>query len=121
MLTTGLLALLFREEGSEAVQPLAAADEQIVRGQRIGQFLQPLGVTAAQEGVGGLLEIESLLPHALGEPVMLVETDAGGKGEVGAPADEPPAPAAIVAIKVILRDPALRQLQMPSVVLFVAD
>ena len=52
---------------------------------------------------------------------MLVETDTGGKGEVGAEADEHPAPAAIVDIKVILHDPALRQLQMPAVVLFVAD
>src|SRR6202022_108262 len=81
----------------------------------------PLGVRAAQEGVGGLLEIESFLPHAMGEPVMLVETDTGGKGEVGAEADKHPAPAAIVDVKVILHDPALRQLQMPSVVLFVAD
>ena len=65
--------------------------------------------------------MESLLPHAMGEPVMLVETDAGGKGEVGAQADEHPTPAAIVDIKVILHDPPLRQLQMPSVVLFVAN
>src|SRR6266436_2176914 len=52
---------------------------------------------------------------------MLVETDTGGKGEVGAEADEHPAPAAIVDIKVILHDPALGQLQMPAVVLFVAN
>ena len=43
MLTSGLFALLLGEEGSEAVQPLATADEQIVGGQRIGEFLQPLG------------------------------------------------------------------------------
>ena len=46
MLTTSLLALLFREEGSEAVQPLSTADQQMARGQRIGEFLKPLGVTA---------------------------------------------------------------------------
>jgi hypothetical protein len=39
MLTTGLFPLLLGKEGGEAVQPLAAADEQIVRGQRIGEFL----------------------------------------------------------------------------------
>jgi hypothetical protein len=39
MLTTGLFPLFFTEEGGEAVQPFAAADEQIVRGQRIGEFL----------------------------------------------------------------------------------
>jgi hypothetical protein len=39
MLTSGLFPLFFPEEGGEAVQPLAAADQQIVRGQRIGEFL----------------------------------------------------------------------------------
>src|SRR6266852_4080986 len=57
----------------------------------------------------------------MGEPVMLVKTEAGGKGEVGAQADEHPAPVAIVDIEVILHDPAPRQLQMPAVVLFVAN
>src|SRR6266478_5564979 len=52
---------------------------------------------------------------------MLVETEACGKGEIGAQADEHPSPAAIVDVEVILRDPALCQLQMPAVVLFVAD
>ena len=106
MLTTGLFALLLREEGSEAVQPVAAADEQIVRGQRIGEFLQPLGVTAAQEGVGGLLKVDVLLLHTPGEPVMLVETEACGKGEVWAQTDEHPAPVAIVDVEVVLHDPS---------------
>jgi hypothetical protein len=39
MLTASWFPLFFTEEGGEAVQPLAAADEQIVRGQKIGQFL----------------------------------------------------------------------------------
>src|SRR6202048_2556120 len=54
-------------------------------------------------------------------PVVLVEADTGGKGEVGAEANEHPAPVAIIDVEVILHDPALRQLQMPAVVLFVAD
>ena len=107
MLTTGLFALLLGEEGSESVQPLAAADEQIMGGQRIGEFLQPLGVRATQEGVGGLLKVDVLLLQAPGEPVMLVETDTGGKGEVGREADEHPAPVAIVDVEVVLNDPAL--------------
>ncbi len=107
MLTSSVFALLFGEEGSEAVQPLAAADEQMVRGQRIGEFLQPLGVTATQEGVGGLLKVEVLLLHALGEPVMLVETDACRKREIGREANEHSAPVAIVDVEVVLNDPAL--------------
>jgi len=51
MLTAGLSALPFGKEGSEAVQPLAAADEQIVRGQRIGEFLKSLGVTATKKAL----------------------------------------------------------------------
>ena len=66
MLATGLFAFLFGEEGSEGVQPLPAAEQQIAGGEGIGQFLQPLGVTATQEGVGGLLEIDALFPQAQG-------------------------------------------------------
>jgi hypothetical protein len=66
MLTAGLFALLLGEKGSESVQPLAAADEQVVRGQRIGQFLQPLGIRATQEGVAGLLKGDVLLLQAPG-------------------------------------------------------
>jgi len=46
MLATGLFALLFGEEGSEAVEPFAATKQQIAGSEGIGQFLQPFGVTA---------------------------------------------------------------------------
>jgi len=39
MLTAGLSALPFRKEGSEAVQPLATADQQIAHSEGVGQFL----------------------------------------------------------------------------------
>jgi hypothetical protein len=119
MLTTSLFPLFFPEEGSEAVQPLAAAGEQIVGGQRISEFLQPLGVTATQEGVGGLLKVDVRLLHTPGEPVMLVETEACRKREVGREANEHSAPVAIVHVEVVLNDPALGQLQVPAIVLFV--
>ena len=51
MLTMGLAALIFGEEGSEAIEPLATAGQQIAGGQRIGELLKPLGVRATQEGV----------------------------------------------------------------------
>ncbi len=84
MLTTGLFALFFREERSETIQPLPTADEQIARVEGIGEFLKPLGVAATQERVGGLLKVDVLLLHA----VMLVETDACRKREVGSDANE---------------------------------
>src|SRR5260370_3889002 len=121
MLTTGLLALLFREEGIEDVRPLAAAEEQIMRGQRIGEFLKSLGVTATKKSVGGLLKVDILLLHVPGEPVMLVETDACRKREVGREANEHSAPVAIVDVEVVLNDPALSQLQVPAIALFVPD
>src|SRR5271157_1078492 len=52
---------------------------------------------------------------------MLVETDAGRKREVGRDANEHSAPVAIVDVEVVLNDPALRQLQVPAIVLFVPD
>ena len=121
MLTAGLFALLFRKEGSEAVQPLAAADEQIVRGQRIGEFLKSLRVTATKKSVGGLLKVDVLLLHAQGEPMMLVETNACRKREVGREANEHSAPVAIVDVEGVLNDPALSQLQVPAIVFSVPD
>src|SRR5215469_5323440 len=76
---------------------------------------------AAQEGIGGLLEIDAFLPQATGQPVMLVETQAGGKGEVGTDANEDAAPVSILDVEVVLQNPALDQLQMPAVVLLLPD
>jgi len=66
MLTTGVFPLPFSEEGSEAVQPLATADQQIVRGERVGQVLEPVGIPAAQEGIGSLLEVDAFFLHTTG-------------------------------------------------------
>jgi hypothetical protein len=52
---------------------------------------------------------------------MLVETDACRKREVGREANEHSAPVAIVHVEVVLNDPALGQLQVPAIVLFVPD
>jgi len=63
MLTTGLFALALAEEGGKSIQPLAAAEQQA---EGIGQLLQPFGVPATQEGVAGLLKVDTLLPQANG-------------------------------------------------------
>jgi len=34
--------------------------------EEIGQFLEPLGVAATQEFVGGLLKVDALFPQAMG-------------------------------------------------------
>ena len=52
---------------------------------------------------------------------MLIETDACRKREVGREANEHSAPVASVDVEVVLHDPALGQLQVPAIVLFVPD
>jgi len=76
---------------------------------------------AAKESIAGSLKVDALLPHSLGEPVVLVETHPRGEGEIGAEANEHRTPVAIVDVKVILHDPALGQLQVPAVLFLVAD
>ena len=75
-------------------------------GEGIGQLLQPFGLTATKEGIGGLPKVDALFPQAMGEPMMLVETDAGRKGEVGTEANEHSAPVPIVEVEVVLNHPA---------------
>ena len=57
-----------------------------------------------------MLEVNVLLAHAVGEPVMLIETDPGGERQIGAHAYEHAAPAPVV-----LADPAFGDLKVPAV------
>jgi hypothetical protein len=114
------LALGFGKERSEVRQPLLTAGQQIFRGQRVGQFLKALGVAAFQEGIGALLEVDLFLSHPDGEPVMLIQTYAGGEGKVWAHAHEHASPTGVVQIEVVVIDPALVHLQMPAIILFIA-
>ena len=72
-------------------------------------------MVAFEEGIGTLLKIDAFAQHALGQPVVLVEADPRGKGEIRAHAHEHPTPTLVVNVKVVLHDPALRQLQMPAI------
>src|SRR5712671_3484246 len=110
-----MLSLSCGEEGREVRQPLLAAGHQIPRGERVGEFLQALRNCAFQEGIGGLLESDTLLAHAVGEPMVLIEADAGGEWQVRADAHEHSSPVPVIDIKVVLNDPALRELEVPSV------
>jgi hypothetical protein len=83
--------------------------------------LKLLGVTATKKSVSGLLKVDVLLLHAQGEPMMLVETNTCRKRKVGREANEHSAPVAIVDVEVVLNDPALSQLQVPAIILFVPD
>src|SRR6266446_10682712 len=76
-------------------------------------------MTAFEESIGRLLKIDPFCAHPVGHPVMLVEADARCKGQIGTDSYEHPTPALVVDVEVVLHDPALRQLQMPTV--FSAD
>ena len=98
-----------------------AAGHQISRGERVGEFLQLIGSCAFQEGIGALLESDALLAHAVCQPVVLVEADTGRERKVGANAHKHSSPVPVVDVKVVLNDPALRELKVPSVRDLVAD
>ncbi|MGO9061562.1 MAG: hypothetical protein ACLQU2_29935 [Candidatus Binataceae bacterium] len=121
MLASGLVALLVGEERREGSQPLMGTSQQVSAGQGVGEFLQSLGIFTVQEGIGTLLKSDSFLPQAVGQPVMLIEVDPCREGEIGTKAHEHPSPAAVIDVKVVLLHPALSDLEMPAVFLFVSD
>src|SRR5215469_267787 len=116
-----LSAFLLAEEGGECGEPLVSANGQIAAAQRIGQFLQALGILAVQEGVGTLAKLNSFLVQAIGQPMVLVEADASREGEVGTNPHEYPSPTAVVDVEIVLGDPALCDLKMPALIARVAD
>src|SRR6266498_1102519 len=121
MLAAGASSLLVGEEWGEAGEPFLPAAREIACRQGVGQFLEPLRVRALQEGVGALLEADALGPQLIRQPMVLVETDAGGERKVRTDAYEHAAPAPVVHVEVVLDDPALSELQVPAVVLRVPD
>jgi hypothetical protein len=84
VLNPGVLSLLGGEKGGEAGQPFLCTGDQIIGREGIRKFLKGFRIAALQEGVGALLKADATLSHAQGQPVMLIETDASGEGEVGA-------------------------------------
>jgi hypothetical protein len=114
-------ALVVGEERSEPDEPLLPAAGEIAGRQGVGQFLEPLRVSTLQEGVGALLEADPLGPQPVRHPVVLIQTDPGGEGKVGADTHEHASPAPVVHVEVVLHDPALGELQVPAIVLGVAD
>jgi hypothetical protein len=108
-------------KGGERCQPLLTALQQVLRGERVGEFLLAGRIVALQECIGALLEIDALFAHPNRQPVVLIEADPRGKWEIGTHAHEHPAPAWIVHVEVILIHPALLVLQMRTIVVLVSD
>src|SRR6516165_3758137 len=79
------------------------------------------GLAQAHEGIRALAEVDAFLAHLSGQPMMLVEADPRGEWQVGAHAHEHAAPSLIVDVEVVLNDPTLGELQVPTVDGLVAD
>jgi hypothetical protein len=62
-----------------------------------------------------------LADGAVGEPVMLIETQPGGERQIGIHAHKHPAPMSVVEIEVVLYHPAFGDPKVPAVRLPVAD
>src|ERR1700731_3500650 len=60
-------------------------------------------------------ESDAALAQAIGQPMVLIEADTGGEWKVGADAHEHSPPVTVVNVKVVLNDPAISDLKMPSV------
>src|SRR6266542_6510980 len=121
MLATGFLSLSGGEERGEACQPLLAAGQQIARSERCGELMEAFGRGALDEGVSTLLEVDALLAHPVGQPVVLIEADPGGERKIGTNADKHSSPLAVVDVEIVLNDPPVGDLKIPSVCFVVAD
>ena len=67
-------------------------------------------MTAFEEGIGTLLKIDAFAAHPVSQPVVLIEAQTCRKGQIGTDSHEHPTPTLVVDVKVVLHDPALRQL-----------
>src|SRR6516162_31900 len=116
MLNSSVLSLFGSEKGRKASQPFLGTDDQIIAGERIGEFLQGLRVRTLHKSVRALLKADITLSQAHGQPVMLIETDASGEGEIGTDPHKHLPPVGVLDVEVVLLDPSPLQLQMPTVV-----
>src|ERR1700746_1887743 len=121
MLTACLFSLFRSKEGRQPRQPLLAAGRQLPRIERVGKLLEPLRRRAFGEGIARLFEVDAFLAHPVRKPVMLIEADAGGERKIRTDAHEHPSPPPVIDVEVVLHDPSVCDLEMPSVGLAVAD
>ena len=70
-------------------------------------------MATAAKGVTGLCKAYPGVLHLPGQPVVLIQVDSGGEGEIGAHPNEYRSPFCILDIKVKLLNPALLGFQMP--------
>src|ERR1700719_1176637 len=110
-----LCALSGGKKSCEVRKPLLTASHQISRNEGVGERLQAIGCRAFEEGIGELLESDAVLAQTIGQPMVLIEADTGGEWKVRADAHEHSPPVPVINVKVVLNDPTISDLKMPSV------
>jgi hypothetical protein len=83
-----------------------------------GRRSDPMDVRQVPE-TAALAEVDLLFPHPIRKPVVLVQADSRGEGEIRAHPNEHAPSTGIVEVDTVLIYPALRDLQMPPVLLLV--
>jgi four helix bundle protein len=61
-----------------------------------------------------LLEADASFLHAIGEPVVLVQTYAGWEREIGTKPDEHASELSVIQVEVVLIDPTIFELEMTT-------
>ena len=111
----GIPACSGGEERGQHGKPSLAAARQVVGGERLGERLQAGGVTAGEKRIPALADAAAFSGHPRRQPVMLIQAQARGEGEVGTQAHEHPAPVGIDQIEAVLVDPTPLGRQMPPI------
>src|SRR5712671_7938854 len=88
---------------------------QVTRSRGGSEFASSCRRSGSAHFKSGLLESDAFLAHPVRQPMVLVEADTGGEWKVGADAHEHSSPVPVVDVKIVLNDPALRELEVPSV------
>ena len=84
MLDARLASLAGGKERHQASQPFLSTAEDVLGLKGIGQSLQLLGIATPEKSMGARLEAQVWRAQALRQPVLLIEIDAGGEGEIRA-------------------------------------
>src|SRR6266540_2772153 len=102
-------AFLGSEKGDQLSHPGVDQRADVLRTERVGEFLQTLRVGAVEEAVVTPAKGDAFLFHLAGQPIVAIDPDADVEGEVGADTDEHAAATRILNVEVVEIDPAACQ------------
>jgi hypothetical protein len=84
-------------------------------------LLQDFRIAAAKKGIRALLEADTAFLHAIGKPVVLVQTYAGRERKIGTKPDEHASELSVIQVEVVLIDPTVFEIEMATTGVFGFD